>query len=347
MSNALSGDLLEVAGRRWRLGDAVLLGLALGRWDALEHRVAHGVTAERAAAPPPAAVDAALHAFRRERNLLTAAELRDWLDARGRTREELLAHGRRVAARGEEPVPANLGVDRAVVASLVEAEAIFDGTLARCAVDLSRHAAAAATLPVASAESAPWGASRRVAPEDIDALVAAAIARLPPGLRPPDVAESARAVLELVAGQEAFAAAVASPSALRRLLVARRLELTRVRYEQLALGSRDAAAEAVLCSRVDGVALAQVAGRAGVECVLAEGELGQIGAPVRRAITGASPGQVAGPVEDGERWLVVGVRTRVPPSLDDRSMVRRLREELVAQALERSDAGRVVWHAQL
>jgi hypothetical protein len=125
---------------------------------------------------------------------------------------------------------------------------------------------------------------------------------------------------------------------------AERLERTRVAYERVGLRSPDAAREALLCVRVDGAGLAQVARRAGVPCELERSTLGDVSGTLRAALLGAVAGEAVGPIETkdgGHDVLVVGERE--PP--DDVAVEReRIAAEVADEQLRRYAAGRLSWH---
>src|SRR4051794_11650856 len=82
MQSALAQDALSFGGERHDLADLVLVGLLTGAWPALEADVARGVALEAEHEVPRVELEGALAAFRYERRLLAAADLRAWLDDR-------------------------------------------------------------------------------------------------------------------------------------------------------------------------------------------------------------------------------------------------------------------------
>ena len=327
MDTLTGRDLLEVGDATWLYDDAVLHGLHTGEWQQLERRIAQGITALARVQPSQASVDEELLRFRRARRLLAGEDLRDWLAERDLGNEDLVSCARRaVAVRADEV--SETEATPTEIAAVLRAEAIYDGTFATCADALARSAAAAAALRASGDEQLP-----DVAEADVDVLVAAALRGPARGLARHDedsLRARARAVLEVIAAHAAFAASAATPERTARLLHARRLDLTHVRFDDLRLDSRDAACEALMCVREDGLGLPQIAARARTTCGVQEGEIAELDAGVRAGVSGARPGDVVGPLHIGEHWRLLVVRDRVAPSLDDPATAARLGEELVA-----------------
>ena len=336
--------LLSVEGVPWSYGDAVLLGLVIGLWMPFERRVAAGLALQRAGhVPDREAVGEALIAFRRSRRLLAAEDLRTWMVERDLDRGDLEACvARRVLRETAGPDAEQELLDRApppdaAVAAVLRAEAFVDGVLEECALALAEHAAAAAI-------DRERGEPDR---ELVDRLVATASSGPDRGFGP-ELRDRATEVLRAYAAHRRFLDAAAATDRLRERLSMRRLDLTRVRFEELRLHSRDAAREAQLCLQVDGMALPQVAVRANVACTPCEAELGELPAGLRAAMAAGRPGELVGPVADEDStWRLAVVQKRQPPTLEDPAIRRRLADEVGGRALARRMAGRVSWHGHV
>jgi hypothetical protein len=223
------------------------------------------------------------------------------------------------------------------VAACLRAEAFVHGAFARCGEALAARATAEAREP-----------RQPVDPEAVAELVARAATGPDRGFSG-DLPERCSAVLRAHAAHEHFRARTATPARLVERLRDRRLDLTRVRFDEIRLPSSAAAREAVLCLRVDGMVLPQVAVRAGVECAVQETEIEQLAGAMRTAIAAGRPGETIGPIpEDGDGgWRLAVLHERCAPTLDDARVRRRLIEEVAGLALARAAAGKVDWHGHV
>lgn len=339
MREFVQQPLLSVGETVWTYGDAVLLGLLVGDWTLFERRVAVGLALEQRGAQAAAAqLREALVAFRRSRRLLAAEDLRRWLAERSLASEELEGCIRRrvlreTVAQGDEVIRPHPPA-AARVAAVLRAESFADGTLERCAVQLADRAAAAEVEPPAPAP--PDG-------ELLDRLVKAASTGPDRGFGD-ELEQRAAEVLRVHAAHARLVARAAAGERLRERLRERRLDMTRVLFDEVRLHSREAAREALLCLRVDGMALSQVAVRANVGCLPREAELAELPVHVRAAMASARPGDHVGPLpDDGESWHISVVRQRHAPALEDPRVRRRLVRDVASRELARRTAGRVSW----
>jgi len=143
--------VFTVDGDVYRWDDVVRFAKLRGDWDAILADVAAGLSA-RGDAVGPDEIDEAARSFRRERRLLAADELAEWLDRRGLTADEWLAYLRRTLARERvRDVGAALPAD---VDDYSWAEAICSGRLEELARTLAKLVAVAPTVPFGELDAA-------------------------------------------------------------------------------------------------------------------------------------------------------------------------------------------------
>lgn len=148
---------------------------------------------------------------------------------------------------------------------------------------------------------------------------------------------------QIVASAASARAEIAAGADVEREIDTRALEWTRIDAELLELADSDAAREAALCVRVDGRSLAEVAADCGVpvtrrELYLEEAEREQL-----TGLLGANAGELVGPIECKDGFLLVQVHGRTRPSAEDPALRRRAQTYLVERASERAFEARVRW----
>ena len=286
----------------------------------------------------------ALFAMRRRCRLEAAEDLNGWLEGEGLAAADLVEWARR-QARAEaaaslsedERDAASATADRAQRRHEIEVEVLISPSVGE----------AVRALVLRAAASHRDGADRAGEPDGADAAAALAVAvRAAVGddLDMEQLTAAAADVLHADAARARGSAGAASPDRMARRAQAERLERTRIAYERVGLRSRDAAREALLCVRVDGAGLAQVASRAGVACELERSTLGDVPGALRPALVGAVAGEAIGPIETkpGVHDVLV-VREREPP--EDVAVERqRIAAEVADEQLHRYAAGRLSWH---
>lgn len=123
---------------------------------------------------------------------------------------------------------------------------------------------------------------------------------------------------------ERFRAEALTDAALTRVLAARPADWLRVNCRTLTFQDENAAREAALCIREDGVALAEVGVRAGLEVGEHRLMLGDTGPTLANVLLSARPGEFHGPVASGDGYVLVLVEDKIEPSLDDLEVRQRL-----------------------
>jgi hypothetical protein len=135
----------------------------------------------------------------------------------------------------------------------------------------------------------------------------------------------------------------ATDAAIAREIQASRLEWQRVGYGVLRLDSEDAGAEAALSVRSDGIPLAEVARRAGTEVEERDGFLDEAEPELAPRLMAANPGDVVGPIQSGDSFLLAQLRTRIAPTAEDEAVRARAANAVADRAISRLTDERVVW----
>jgi hypothetical protein len=138
---------------------------------------------------------------------------------------------------------------------------------------------------------------------------------------------------------------IESSDAVARIAEAHASDWVRVRLRRLTLGDVDAAREAALCVRVDGMSLDDIAALAGVERAEVRMFLDELDADWRPLIESAAVGELCGPLPTGAGHAVAQLLAK-DFSDDDPAVIARARGVAVAQAIAR-EATRFTWHEQL
>ncbi len=155
------------------------------------------------------------------------------------------------------------------------------------------------------------------------------------------------AATEAAGGMDALRVSACGERELEGLLAAMRADWIRVDCRTLTLQSENAAREAALCVRDDGLALAEVAEQAGAELAEHRLILGDTDPALSEALMSARTGELLGPLRVGERWVLILVEEKSDPTIDDLEIRQRLEQEAMRRALEREVVNRVRWHERV
>ena len=304
----------------------VLAAQRSGAWAELEAELRDGLACVAHAAATGAPItsrklDDAASEFRYARNLVTKDEMEAWLARWGLSAEEWSDYLRRrlLVSRWAETladIVARHQVSRASLEPSLAAEFVCSGRFARVAEALAARAAASAR-----ARAEGW----------IETGVAT-------------TADRAALLDALEAGFASFREHVVTPDHLGRQLAGRQLEWIRVRYRYVTFPDAQSAREAALCVREDGMTLEDVAAAAHAAVREASAFLDALEPDLRTRCLAAAPGELLGPLADGEGALIAVLSDKVPPRLDDPRVRRRAEEEVVRRALAHEVTARVTWH---
>ena len=282
--------------------------------------------------PREKVVEAAI-TFRRARKLESGQDLRSWLAARQLTMDEWEAHLRRSLAGRLLPssdVPTGapeVGLDSEVL--------VTDLT---CGGWWQRFADLATRL---------WAASRlvegdlHVADSDIGDEMGRILAAV---MQLVDVdeqwcAERVRRVRIRERALEEAARDYARVDWVAARILEHGADWTELRFDELVLPTCEAANEAVLCAREDGVSAADLAERCALPLRHRSSRHDLLPAAVASLLDGALHDQAFGPVALDNRWAVLWLRERRRPSLEDDAVRATAAAELLDEAIARVSQG--------
>lgn len=319
--------------------DMVLAAMIRGDWSHFDQQVTRGAALTARAAqqnewPDGAAVDAEATAFRYDRDLLTIDETEAWLADAGLTMElwtDLLIRGLlRATDDGAALAPVAVATDDA----LVRAEGICSGLFLQFTEQLAARAALADAL------------EEPVEPDVVQEIVDTVYRTWPAwleGIAPDRLGPRLQHLATVDAGFRAVAARMADDESMAARVDRSRLEWMRVDLERLSFETADAAAEAALCVREDGMTLSDVAMEAGQPIEDVRAVLEDLEEPLREVVLSAGVDTLVGPVALGERLAVAMVISKMPPSLDD-PLVRQRAERAIMQSLgQKAIFSHVTW----
>ena len=213
--------------------------------------------------------------------------------------------------------------------------------------DLRRHVAQEDEDEPGEGDRAAW--ARAVCSGELTGLARALAAAVAVTADPPAAASvlDAATLARLDADFERWRAAVEASDAVPALIDTNAADWTTVVAHALAFSELEAAREAALCIRHDGMSLAEVAELSGSELVELRGMLDELGEPVHGLVAGALAGELLGPFEDAGAYRVLCMVAKHPPRADDAAVLARARSLAVVRALDRASAARLVWHERL
>ncbi len=299
--------------REFTLDDVLAAAVCLGEWEQFRAawlaRQAAAQAAEAAGlVPEEAAIEEALEGFRYARDLVAGDECEAWLAARGLVFADLVD-----------------SVTRRLQAGLVEEME-----------DLERHSIAEGRLRIDALLSDEFGGWARRFARGLAAAV-----ELGEELRPEDPVPGLWPAL--ARAQARVTAAVLTPEARQRELAAQRLGLMRLHLDVAEFDSEPAAREALLCVREDGVTLAAVGEGNGLPCQTMERFLGELSPEWLTALQSARTGDVVLQRPDDGNWVVVAVKGRREPSLEDSAVVARVDAALTERSFRELESRHIRW----
>lgn len=337
LDELLASPCLVVDGRELTGRDLLAAGVVSGRWQRLERDVADALGLVAAKPPQDAEVHDALKAFRIERGLLSAEDLRAWMAKRGLAFAAVKGVAARAVARGRGVEPQEVTPPDVVEA--LPAELICTGVLQEIGLWLADRLLSAAT---AGNDEPP------IEPEErrVQRLVFEEARTVAGGVVSESGVERAER-LRWIAGLDdahgSWEAGAVGEGAIARRLREKELDWCRYELDELRLTSAGAAAEAArqLAEGAHADAVAAAAGRPlEVRAVI----VADAPPVLAHLLAGAVADDVVGPWIDGEYHVVDRVRDRRIPDLLDEPSVARARRELLEETITRLRAGRIRWH---
>jgi hypothetical protein len=124
-------------------------------------------------------------------------------------------------------------------------------------------------------------------------------------------------------------AALLSPEAREREIAALRLPLTRFEVETIELDTLDAAREALLCARDDGMPMEEVAAEGRYPYRHPEVLLEEIPEDLQQKFLSVHPGEILEPIARGDGFHVCRVVGKAEPNLQDPVVKKRAEERIL------------------
>lgn len=321
-------EVFRAGSRVFRWEDVVLAAELWGDWNRIKERALQNLAflafedAATGATVSEDDIDKAADDFRYERDLITAEELEHWLSRWHLDTETWLDWIRASLLRDRLPdvvpsAPKETGVRQ--VESAVLAEAVCSGELER----LARRLAARAAIVEREKE-------RNHAPDE-DRRSAGTLA------------ERREAVAGLELSYQRFREEVLTPDALAARVKARLTDWTRINCSVLRLQAEDAAREAAMAVRQEGVDLGTLAQEIGEATEDGVEFLEETEPEVRDILLSARPGELVGPVSVGDEFVLVSVRAKIPPQPDDPEVLERAESSLLEGLVAREVDNRITW----
>jgi hypothetical protein len=293
--------------------------------------------------PDEDAIDAAIEGFRFENDLISAEETERWLEVRGLTSDDLQGHftyGHWVQTLGDTVTAVGGRLDEtAELLGQAAIDLLISGGFGPLAVGLSRRWIARDQAEAPPGQEAVEAERRRFLKRG--RLKAAGVRAWLAALGRED--GWLEAMLALEAAYRQRCALVLTPDRLARSLAAARLPLTRIEIERVDFDSSDAAREAHLCVREDGLTLEEVAreSRYPFERVALLAE--DLPDEERQRLLCAPIGTVQEPAQSGEVFRLDRVTRKIDPDLADAPVRERLERKILDTHFAESGSRDVRW----
>ena len=342
--------VFSCAGRAFSITDIIDAAHFRGDLEPAWQRLLHSVEAEEDAAerelePDVDALQQMSDDFRSERDLITAEETEQWLAQRDLTLDDFSDHFVRrywgaTLNPKVEPETIEFTAAPAELRDLLPTELVLSGAFDALATELSWRAAARAAA-----------AGRELTAELISAERRSFLERagVDESALPDWLAAHGRdaAWLDEMLRLEAYfrreREALVTEERCRAEAAATRLQLARFEVETIELESQDAAREALLCVRNDGLSLEEVASEGAYpyhrDMVLLE----DLPDAVQERFLCAVPGEVLGPLSRGDGFQVCRICEKLEPTLGDAEVRRRIEERLLRRFFSEMCSTHVRW----
>ncbi|MDQ6888368.1 MAG: hypothetical protein M3068_13935 [Gemmatimonadota bacterium] len=350
MADFLERPVFAVAGDPFAWYEVLLASSRWGDHASLEREIREGLAVERWAddqeqGPSAEAVAAAAAAFRYERQLVTAREMREWLQALSLSLTEWSGYIRRALLRRDHAARLlNLtgtypATDPEVAAQLLP-EGVCSGSLQRTARKLAGRSSAIlghdSTEPEEGNEDA-----------DIPISLPIPLAILLEHIDPERLLAAERRLARIDRAFQRFRSETITAGAVRERIGAHHLDWIRFHCRTLFFPDREMAREAVLCLRDDSSALDEISASARVRSEDAHVYLEQIDDLARDRFLGARRGELVGPLDREGAFVVYQIVDKVLPSEQDPEIRRRAEDSVLRSVLTREVEARVAWQHRL
>ena len=281
------------------------------------------------------AIDAAAEQFRYEHDLITAEETEHWLEERGLTLSDFsdyfVRHYWGDEADDFEPEALDYFSAPNELRDLLTIELILSGELARMAKRLSWRVAASCAA-----------GDRSLDPELIAEEQARFVERS--GVNEAHLtdwlerlgrdAEWFLAALSREAIYRRDCDALLSRRAREHEIAALRLPLTRFEVETIEFDSLDAAREALLCARDDGMAMEEVAAEGRYPYRQTDVLLEDVPEDLQQKFLSVTPGEILEPISRGDGFHLCRIIEKAEPNVDDPAVMERAEKRILERHFE-------------
>ncbi|CAN5450110.1 hypothetical protein BH20VER3_BH20VER3_18640 [soil metagenome] len=294
------------------------------------------------------AIDTAVEQFRYEHDLITAEETEKWLADRGMSLADFSEYFVRRywgdKFEDVEPEALDLLSASSEMRALLAAELLFSGELDRMANRLGRRVAA-------------WqeAAKAGVDPELVAEQRAQFMARS--GIEEAGLhawleqlgrdEEWLRAALTMEAIYHRDRAALLSREARAHEIAALRLPLTRFEVETIELDSLDAAREALLCARDDGMTMEEVAAQGRYPYRHPEVLLEEIPEELQQKFLSVHPGDILEPIARGDGFHLCRIVGKQEPDVEDPIVQDRADQRIIERHFSDLTTRHIQWRTLL
>ena len=326
--------------------DAFLYAMVRGDdWAAFELQLFQGLACAAEAAESQmwadeAKVDEAATAFRYDRDLLTTEETMAWLEHAGLTLEDWTDFLARTVLRDEWSIRLPTLVDRhranfVITDANFAAEGLCSPMFRQFATTLAGRAALAATLDPSEATSG--GRPFRIA------KLISRFGRWLDGFDSDELAQRLSHLSHVETHFLASAEAARTDQALQLQVSRNRLEWMRVDLERLSFANADAAREAALCVREDGLTLTDVGLESRQTIRDTADILERLEPELRDAVLSATVDELIGPIQIGDRFELAMMVGKNPADLSDSLVRARAEEAVIEQLMSKAILAHVRW----
>ncbi len=294
------------------------------------------------------AIDTAAEQFRYQHDLITAEETEQWLAERGLSLGDFSAYFMRHCwgDQWDDVEAEQLDYSAAPndTRKLLTDELILSGELNRMAERLSRPIAANCAAADQSVDSQLIEEER----ERFFQRSAIGEEDLPAWLKTMGRdQEWFREVLAMEAVYRRDRSALLSRQARAREIAALRLPLTRFEVETIELDSLDAAREALLCAREDGMSMAEVAAEGRYPYRHPEVLFEQVPEDLQQKFLSVHPGEILEPIARGDGFHLCRVIGKEEPDVDDPIVKERADQRILDRHFADLIARHIQWRISL
>jgi len=293
-----------------------------------------------------AAIDSAVEAFRYHRDLITAEETEQWLEARDLNMDDFGAYfsrhywGKTLAGKVAAPATDYFSAPEET-RDLLRAELILSGEFDRMAMRLGWRVAGsqeAKEVDVDLAEEKRQFLSRAGISEENLPNWLSGLGR---------DAQWLNEMLRLEAIHNRTRAELLTPQLRQREMSTLRLPLTRLDVEMLEVESKDAASEASLCVTVDGLSMEEVGKEGRYPYRRTQLLIEDIDADLQQKFLSVSAGSVIDPIPRGDGFQLWRIVEKVEPNADDPAIQERVDKRLLDLHFAKLVANHIQWQGAM